>query len=137
MTKITKACVYLSLVFSILLHKFPPSLLPLPNPFLPQLLPPPCHWSAGRLHRASNLFSPPPSVSSCLLREVGKWGRRDAVRHSASVTVEPKRRWEMIGNLSADLPPQHTDHLCLVFSVTTLQQHELLFCQPSQQTPAL
>lgn len=45
--KITKACVRLSVVFSTLLHKIPPSFIPgklLPPPLKP--LPRPSHWSA-------------------------------------------------------------------------------------------
>lgn len=62
-TKITKACVCLSLVFSTLLHKIPPSLFSIPSLLSLQLLPPPCYWSVGQLHRATNLLSPHPSGS--------------------------------------------------------------------------
>lgn len=92
-TKITKASVCLSLVFSTPLHKN--LSFPLPNPLLalPQLLPPPCHWSDGRLQTATNLFSPHPRGSESTEGSVV----------AASISHSGQGRWEMICSLSAPL----------------------------------
>lgn len=62
-TKITKACVCLSLVFSTPLHKIPPSLFSIPSSLsLSSSLLPVIGQLVG-FHKATNLFSPHPSGS--------------------------------------------------------------------------
>ncbi|TKS71003.1 Dysbindin Biogenesis of lysosome-related organelles complex 1 subunit 8 [Collichthys lucidus] len=42
------------------------------------LLPPPCHWSAVRLHKSTNLFSPHPSGSESTEGKIGESGKENS-----------------------------------------------------------